>query len=177
MQFIETALKGAYFVDLETRHDDRGYFARTFCAREFEEHGLQAVVAQCNLSVSYQKGTLRGIHYLSPPAQEAKLVRVSRGAIYDVIIDLRPDSPTYYQHIAVELTAQNRRALYVPPLFAHGFQTLADDTEVLYQMSDFYAPGLERGLRYDDPALNIRWPLPVTVISEKDASWPYLNGS
>lgn len=176
MQFTETALKGAFLVDLETRHDDRGYFARTFCAREFEEHGLQAAVAQCNLSVSYQAGTLRGMHYLASPAQEAKLVRVCRGAIYDVIIDLRPDSPTYCRHIAVELTDRNRRALYVPPSFAHGFQTLTDDAEVLYQMSDFYTPGLERGLRYDDPAFNIQWPLPVSVISEKDASWRYLDG-
>ncbi|MBI5667974.1 MAG: dTDP-4-dehydrorhamnose 3,5-epimerase [Chloroflexi bacterium] len=177
MQFTETVLKGAYLIDLETRHDDRGYFARTFCAHEFEEHGLHTVVAQCNLSVSYRKGTLRGMHYLAPPSQEAKLVRVCRGAIYDVIVDLRPDSPTYRQHIAVELTARNRRALYVPPLFAHGFQTLDDDTEVFYQMSDFYAPGQERGMRYDDPALKIQWPLPVSVISEKDASWPYLSES
>jgi len=173
--FTETALKGAYLIDLELKHDSRGFFARTFCAREFEEHGLQPAVAQCNLSYNTHKGTLRGMHYLAPPAQETKLVRVSRGAIYDVILDVRPDSPTYLQHIAVELTADNRRALHIPALFAHGFQTLTDDTEVLYQMSDFYVPGYERGLRYDDPALGITWPLPVTQISEKDTAWPLLS--
>ena len=174
MLFTETALKGAYIIDLELKHDSRGFFARTFCAREFEEHGLLPAVAQCNLSYNTQKGTLRGMHYLTPPAGETKLVRVSRGVIYDVIVDMRPDSPTYRQHIAVELTADNRRALYIPQMFAHGFQTLADDTEVLYQMSDFYVPGYERGLRHDDPTLGIAWPLPVTQISEKDTAWPLL---
>jgi dTDP-4-dehydrorhamnose 3,5-epimerase len=175
MLFTETALKGAFIIDLELKHDSRGFFARTFCAREFEEHGLRPAVAQCNLSYNTEKGTLRGMHYLVPPAQETKLVRVTRGAIYDVIVDARPDSPTYLQHISVELTADNRRALYIPPLFAHGFQTLADDTEVFYQMSDFYVAGYERGLRHDDPALAIRWPLPISQISEKDSAWPLLS--
>ncbi|MBZ0296421.1 MAG: dTDP-4-dehydrorhamnose 3,5-epimerase [Anaerolineae bacterium] len=174
MLFTETSLKGAYFIDLELKHDSRGFFARTFCAREFEEQGLLPAVAQCNLSFNTHKGTLRGMHYLTPPAQETKLVRVSRGAIYDVIVDVRPESPTYLQHISVELSAENRRALYIPPLFAHGFQTLTDDTEILYQMSDFYVPGYERGLRYNDPALGIVWPLAVSQISEKDTTWPLL---
>jgi dTDP-4-dehydrorhamnose 3,5-epimerase len=172
--FTETALKGAYFIDLELKHDSRGFFARTFCAREFEEHGLQSAVAQCNLSYNTEKGTLRGMHYLAPPAQEIKLVRVIRGAIHDVIVDVRPGSPTYLQHISVELSADNRRALYIPSLFAHGFQTLTDDTEILYQMSDFYTPGYERGLRHDDPALAIGWPLAISQISEKDTAWPLL---
>lgn len=176
MLFKETPLAGAYIIDVEERRDDRGFFARTFCAREFEEHGLQTVVAQCNISFNYQKGTLRGMHYTVPPMNEAKLVRVVRGAIYDVIIDLRPESPTYKQHVGVELTASNRRALYIPPMFAHGFQTLEDDTEVFYQMSDFYAPGHDRGVRYDDPAFGIQWPLPVSVIAEKDLAWAAFSG-
>jgi dTDP-4-dehydrorhamnose 3,5-epimerase len=174
--FKETPLAGAYIIDVEERRDDRGFFARTFCAREFEEHGLQTVVSQCNISFNYQKGTLRGMHYTVPPMNEAKLVRVVRGAIYDVIIDLRPESPTYKQHVGVELTASNRRALYIPPMFAHGFQTLEDDTEVFYQMSDFYAPGHDRGVRYDDPAFGIQWPLPVSVIAEKDLAWAAFSG-
>lgn len=176
MLFKETPLAGAYIIDVEERRDDRGFFARTFCAREFEEHGLQTVVSQCNISFNYQKGTLRGMHYTVPPMNEAKLVRVVRGAIYDVIIDLRPESPTYKQHVGVELTASNRRALYIPPMFAHGFQTLEDDTEVFYQMSDFYAPGHDRGVRYDDPAFGIQWPLPVSVIAEKDLAWAAFSG-
>lgn len=174
MLFTETELKGVYIVDIEPRPDHRGFFARTFCVREFESVGLRPAVAQCNLSFTYKMGTVRGMHYLAPPATEAKLVRCVRGAIYDVVIDTRPDSPTYKSHISVELTAENRRALYIPETLAHGFQTLTDDVEVIYQMSDFYAPAYERGLRYDDPALNIQWPLPVSEISEKDASWPYL---
>jgi dTDP-4-dehydrorhamnose 3,5-epimerase len=172
VKFTETKLKGAFIIELEPHYDDRGFFARTFCAREFERHGLKPVVAQCNLSFNKKKGTLRGMHYQVAPVTEAKLVRCIRGAIYDVIIDLRPDTPTYGMFIGVELSAKNRRALYVPDMFAHGFQTLADETEVLYQMSEFYTPGYGRGLRYDDPALNIEWPLPVSEIAEKDASWP-----
>jgi dTDP-4-dehydrorhamnose 3,5-epimerase len=174
VQFTQIDLPGAYLVNLEPRSDHRGYFARTFCAREFEEHGLNPAIAQCNLSFTHKKGTIRGMHYLVPPARESKLVSCIRGAIYDVIIDMRPDSPTYKKYISVELTAENRTALYIPEIFAHGFQTLADDTEVLSQMSDFYVPGYERGLRYNDPAFNIAWPLVVTEISEKDASWPLL---
>jgi dTDP-4-dehydrorhamnose 3,5-epimerase len=171
MIFSETKLKGAFIIDLEIREDHRGFFARTFCAKEFEDHGLKPVVAQCNLSFNYKAGTLRGMHYQTPPAAETKLIRCTRGAIYDVIIDLRPESPTYMQHVGVELTEENRRALYVPEMFAHGYQTLTDGAEVVYQVGEFYTPGYERGIRYDDPAFGIQWPVPVSVISEKDASW------
>ncbi|HEY9620745.1 MAG TPA: dTDP-4-dehydrorhamnose 3,5-epimerase [Crinalium sp.] len=172
MIFTETKLKGAFVLDLEIRSDDRGGFARTYCAKEFEAHGLKPSVAQCNLSFNYKAGTLRGMHYQIPPAAETKLVRCTKGAIYDVIIDLRPDSPTYLQHFGVELTADNRRALYVPEMFAHGYQALTDDAEVVYQVGEFYTPGYERGIRYDDPTFAIAWPIPVTVMSEKDQSWP-----
>ncbi|HLZ70241.1 MAG TPA: dTDP-4-dehydrorhamnose 3,5-epimerase [Dehalococcoidia bacterium] len=174
MQFTETALVGAFIVGLEEHGDERGFFARSFCAEEFREHGLQSAVVQCNTSFNYQRGTLRGMHYQLPPSAEVKLVRCTRGAIYDVIVDLRPGSPSYMQHIGVELSAENRLALYVPELFAHGYETLADGSEVAYQVSEFYAPGRERGLRFDDPRLAIAWPLPVQVISEKDAGWPLL---
>lgn len=172
MKFVETDITGAYVIEPEVLRDERGFFARTFCAREFTEHGLKPVVAQSNLSFNDREGTLRGMHYQLPPAAEAKLVRCTRGAIYDVIVDLRPDSPTYMSHVGVELSEENRAALYVPELFAHGYQALTDGAEVVYQVSEFYAPGHERGLRYDDPALGIEWPLPVSVISEKDRSWP-----
>jgi dTDP-4-dehydrorhamnose 3,5-epimerase len=172
MLFTETPLEGAFLIELELMEDQRGFFARTFCAREFSEHGLEPVTAQANLSFNYSKGTLRGMHYQLAPAEEAKLVRCTSGAIYDVIVDLRPESGSYLSHFGVELSADNRRALYVPEMFAHGYQTLADDTEVTYQVSEFYAPGHEQGLLHDDPALGIEWPLPVSVISEKDRSWP-----
>lgn len=172
MKFIETKLKDAFIIDLDVRSDDRGGFARTFCAKEFEEHGLKPTVAQCNMSFNYKAGTLRGMHYQVAPACETKLVRCTKGAIYDVIIDMRPDSPTYMQHIGVELTEENRRALYVPEMFAHGYQALTDGAEVVYQVGEFYTPGYERGLRYNDPTFGIEWPMPVTVISEKDAAWP-----
>jgi dTDP-4-dehydrorhamnose 3,5-epimerase len=172
MIFEATNLKDAFVIDLEIRSDDRGGFARTFCAKEFEEHGLKPMVAQCNMSFNYKKGTLRGMHYQLSPAAETKLVRCTRGAIYDVIIDIRPDSPTYMQHFGIELTADNRKALYVPEMFAHGYQALTDDAEVVYQVGEFYSPGYEQGLRYDDPTFGIEWPIPVTVISEKDAKWP-----
>lgn len=171
MIFTETPLKGAFIIDLDLREDPRGFFARTFCAKEFEKRGLKSTVAQCNLSFNYKAGTLRGMHYQRPPAAETKLVRCVRGAIYDVIVDIRPDSPTYGQHISVELSAENRRTLYIPELFAHGFQTLTDDVEVIYQVGEFYTPGYENGFRYDDPAFAIEWPLPVTVISDKDLAW------
>jgi dTDP-4-dehydrorhamnose 3,5-epimerase len=171
MQFTETKLKGALILDLEYREDDRGCFARTFCAQEFEAQGLKPTVAQCNLSFNHKAGTLRGMHYQVAPAAETKLVRCVRGAIYDVIIDLRPSSPTYMQHIGVELSEDNRRALYVPELFAHGYQTLTDGAEVSYQVGEFYTPGYERGIRYDDPAFGIEWRSPITVISAKDAAW------
>ncbi|WP_218081285.1 dTDP-4-dehydrorhamnose 3,5-epimerase [Anthocerotibacter panamensis] len=173
MIFTETPLKGAFLVDLEERGDERGFFARTYCAREFAAHGLHPAIAQCNLSYNYRAGTLRGMHYQTAPAPEAKLVRCTRGAIYDVIIDLRPGFNTYRQHFGVELSEHNRRALYVPEHCAHGYQTLCDGTEVIYQVSEFYTPGAEWGLRYDDPAFGIDWPVPVTVISGKDRTWPY----
>lgn len=172
MLFTETPLKGAFVIDLEQRSDHRGFFARTFCAKEFEDHGLKPTVAQCNLSYNHKKGTLRGMHYQTPPAAETKLIRCTQGGIYDVIIDMRPDSPTYLAHFGIELTAENRRALYVPEMFAHGYQALTDGAEVIYQVGEFYTPGYERGLRYDDPFFKIEWPLPVTEISEKDQSWP-----
>jgi dTDP-4-dehydrorhamnose 3,5-epimerase len=172
MIFTETKLAGAYIVDLEPRSDERGFFARAFCGNEFGDHNMKTTVAQANMSFNYNKGTLRGMHYQVPPAAETKFIRCVRGGIYDVIVDMRPESPTFLQHIGVELTADNRRALYIPEMFAHGFQTLSDDTEVLYLVGEFYTPGYERGLRYDDPALKLEWPLPVSVISEKDANWP-----
>lgn len=172
MKFVETGLAGAYVIELEHREDERGFFARTFCRNEFEEHGLNPDVAQCNLSYNFKKGTLRGMHYQVPPATEVKLVRCVHGAIFDVIVDLRRDSPTYLQHVGVELSSANRAALYVPEMFGHGYQALTDDAEVVYQVSEFYAPGTERGIRYDDPRLGIAWPMPVSVISDKDASWP-----
>lgn len=178
MIFTETKLPGAFLIELEEFHDERGFFARSFCMKEFEAHGLKNFTAQCNLSFNHRAGTLRGMHYQVPPAAETKLIRCTRGAIFDVIIDLRPDSPTYLRHFGVELTEENRRALYVPEMFAHGYQALSDGAEVSYQVSEFYTPGYERGIRYDDPAFEIGWPLPVSVISEKDASWtPFSAGS
>ncbi|MBD1906026.1 dTDP-4-dehydrorhamnose 3,5-epimerase [Funiculus sociatus GB2-A5] len=175
MKFTETKLKGAFIIDLEQRPDHRGFFARTFCMEEFQEHGLKPTVAQCNLSFNHKKGTLRGMHYQIAPATETKLIRCTQGAIYDVIVDMRPNSPTYLLHIGVELTAENRRALYVPEMFAHGYQTLTDAAEVTYQVGEFYTPGYERGLHYDDPVLGIEWPLPVSEISVKDAAWTLLQ--
>ncbi len=175
MIFTETKLKGAFLIDLEKRADSRGFFARTFCAKEFEAQGLNPAIAQCNLSFNHKKGTLRGMHYQVPPVSETKVVYCIRGGIQDVIIDMRSESPTYKQHISVELTAENRRALYIPELFAHGFQTLDDNTEVLYLMGAFFTPGYDRGLRYDDPAFGIEWSLPVSEISERDTSWTLLD--
>jgi dTDP-4-dehydrorhamnose 3,5-epimerase len=175
MIFTETKLPGAFIVDLEPRGDDRGFFARAFCQREFEAHGLKPLIAQANISFNYRKGTVRGLHFQVPPYAETKFVRCSRGAILDVIVDLRPDSPTYLQHVGVELTAENRRGLYVPERFAHGYQVLDDNTETTYQVGEFYAPAAEGGLRYDDPRLAIAWPLPVTDISDKDRRWPLLS--
>jgi dTDP-4-dehydrorhamnose 3,5-epimerase len=172
MIFIETELKDATIIELERREDERGFFARTWCQHEFEEHGLVARIVQANMSYNRLKGTLRGMHFQHAPYAETKLVRAVRGAIYDVIIDLRPESPTFRRWIGVELSADNRRALYVPEGFAHGFQTLSDDADVMYQVSAFYTPGAEGGLRYNDPSFDIQWPLPVSVISDKDAAWP-----
>jgi dTDP-4-dehydrorhamnose 3,5-epimerase len=176
MRFHQTELPGAYLVDLELRVDERGFFARTWCQRELAEHGLNTNVVQANMSYNARRGTLRGLHYQVAPYAETKLVRCTRGAIYDVIVDLRPDSATYKRWIGVELTADNRRALYVPEGFAHGFVTLEDNTDVMYQVTAFFTPGAESGLRYDDPAFGIAWPIPVAVISEKDRSWPSFAG-
>jgi len=175
MRFLETKLAGAYVIDLEPHEDVRGFFARTFCAREFKDHGLATKFVQCSISVNRKRGTLRGLHYQLPPCGEIKLVRCTAGAIYDVIVDLRQDSPTYWEHLGVELTARNRHALYVPERFAHGFQTLEDDTEIFYQISEFYAPEQSAGVRFDDPKLGIQWPLPVAEISDKDRRWPLLD--
>lgn len=174
MLFTPTPLDGAFVVDLELRSDDRGFFARAFCAHEFEEHGLKPAIAQCNIAYNHKRGTMRGMHYQLPPVTETKLVRCFRGAIYDVIIDLRPESPSYMQHFGIELSADNRRALYIPEMFAHGYLTLTDDCELMYQVSEFYTPGYEAGVRYDDPAFKIEWPVSIDVISEKDLLWaPY----
>ena len=175
MRFTETKLAGAYIVDLSPHADERGFFARTFDAKLFEERGINPVIAQANLSYNRHKGTLRGMHMQVAPALESKFIRCVRGALYDVIVDMRPDSPTYLEHIGVELTAENRRALFVPESFAHGFQTLADETDAFYEVGQFYTPGTERGFRHDDPAFGIEWPLPVTTISDKDASWDLLK--
>lgn len=177
MRYTETALPGAFTVDIEPHRDERGFFARSFDAREAEEHGLRGTVAQANLSHNVRAGTLRGMHYQVAPAPEAKLVRCLRGAIYDVAVDLRPGSPTLHRWVGVELTAENGRALYVPELCAHGFLTLADDTLVHYQVSEFYAPATERGLRHDDPAIGVDWPREATTISDKDRVWPLLGAA
>lgn len=177
MIFRETRLGGAYVVDVERREDDRGFFGRTFCRNEFAAHGLQPVVAQANVGYSPRKGTLRGMHFQFPPHAEAKLVRVTRGAVVDVVVDLRPESPTYLEHLALTLTAEDRRALYVPERFAHGYQTLEDDTETWYQTSELYAPGVEGGLSPLDPRLALPWPLPVSTISAKDTAWAHLDQS
>lgn len=172
MIFTETALPGAYIIDLEKLEDSRGFFARGYCWNEFERRGLAPRVVQSNISYNLKKGTLRGMHYQIPPHCETKLVRCTRGGIYDVIIDLRPESKTFKKWIAVELTVDNFRSLYVPGGFAHGFQTLQDGTEVTYHVSEFYTPKAERGIRHNDDAFAIGWPLPVEAISEKDQSWP-----
>lgn len=172
MKFLETKLKDAWIIDIDEISDERGFFARTWCQKEFEAHGLTPRLAQANLSHNNKKGTLRGLHYQVAPHEETKLVRCTRGALYDVIVDLRPQSPSHLQWIGVELTAANHRILYVPEGFAHGLLTLEDDTEAIYQISEFYTPGAERGARYDDPAFGIDWPLAVSVISDKDANWP-----
>ncbi|MBS0182678.1 MAG: dTDP-4-dehydrorhamnose 3,5-epimerase [Nitrospira sp.] len=175
MIFTETKLRGAYIIDLERREDTRGFFARAFCQNEFKTYGLTPVIAQANVAFNTKKGTLRGMHFQFPPAAESKLVRCTRGAILDIIVDLRPESPTYLQHIAVELSEDNQRSLYVPERFAHGYQALKDSTETSYQVGEFYTPGCEGGLRHDDPRLELQWPLPVTSISEKDTLWKLLG--
>jgi dTDP-4-dehydrorhamnose 3,5-epimerase len=175
MRFIQTTLPGVFLVEPAPCEDSRGFFARTFCAREFAEHGLATGFVQCSVSMSRLRGTLRGMHYQLPPACEAKLLRCTAGALYDVVVDLRPGSPSYLQHLSVELSAANQRWLYVPEMFAHGFQTLEDDTEVFYQITEYYTPDRASGLRFDDPGLKIHWPLPVAAISDKDRQWPLLS--
>ncbi|MFZ0887268.1 MAG: dTDP-4-dehydrorhamnose 3,5-epimerase [Candidatus Binataceae bacterium] len=171
MKFVALELEGAFVIDPEPIADARGFFARSFCQREFAAHGLNPRVVQCNLSFNPKKGTLRGLHYQLSPAAETKLVRCTMGAIYDAIVDLRRDSSTYCQWFGLELTAQNRRMLYVPEGFGHGYLTLADDAEVSYQVSEFYAPGHERGARWNDPAFGIRWPMAPSIISDKDRGY------
>jgi len=171
MIFTETKLNGAYVIEIQKLEDIRGFFARVWCKNEFETHGLISHLTQTNISFSKKEGTLRGMHYQVEPNQESKLIRCTKGAIYDVIIDLRPNSPTYKKWLGVELTAENYNMLYVPEDFAHGFQTLEDDTEVVYQVSQFYSPQSERGVRYNDPAFGIRWPIEVQVVTDKDKNW------
>ena len=175
MIFTETTLKGAYIIDLERREDSRGFFARAFCQREFEAHGLNPVIAQANLAYNERKGTLRGMHFQFPPAAETKVVRCVRGSIIDIIVDLRPESPTYLRHVSVELDEGNYRALYVPERFAHGYQALQDDTVTLYQVGEFYTPSVESGLSCYDPRLGLSWPLPPSAISEKDQLFALLE--
>jgi len=171
MIFTETKLRGSFIIDVEPREDERGFFARSWCEDEFRIHGLNSRLVQCNISFNNKRGTLRGIHYQAAPFPEAKLVRCTMGAIYDVIIDLRADSLTFKQWISVELTAENRRALYIPKDFAHGFQTLMDHTEVFYQMSEFYHPECARGVRWNDLAFGIVWPVAPRIISQQDAGY------
>lgn len=175
MKFIETPLKGAFIIELEKRGDDRGWFARAFCTREFQAHGLNHQIVQANTSFSAIKGTLRGMHYQLAPMTEDKIFRSIRGGIFDAIIDLRPESPTYLKHFTVELTAENRLALYIPKGFAHGFMTLAENTEVFYFVTEFYSPELERGIPYNDPQFGIRWPMEPAVISDKDRNLKNFN--
>jgi dTDP-4-dehydrorhamnose 3,5-epimerase len=173
--FTETKLAGAFVIDLERREDSRGFFARAFCQKEFEAHGLKPTIAQANVAHNKSKGTLRGMHFQYPPAAETKLVRCTRGAIIDIIVDLRPESPTYLQHVAVELNEDNQRALYVPERFAHGYQVLSDNTDTTYMVGEFYTPEAEGGLMFDDPRLALKWPLPIGIISEKDMKFRLLD--
>lgn len=172
MLFTETKLKGAFILEPQKLEDDRGFFSRSWCRREFEAHGLNPGLAQCNISFNKQKATLRGMHYQLAPYEEAKLVRCTSGSIYDAIIDLRPESPTFRQYFGLILTADSHKMLYVPEGFAHGFLTLEDNTEVFYQISEFYSREHERGVRWNDPAFGIQWPLPPYTISDRDRSYP-----
>ena len=175
MIFTETKLKGAFIIDLDRKTDERGFFARAFCQNEFCEHGLRPVIAQANIASNARRGTLRGMHFQYPPAAESKLVRCTRGAILDIIVDLRPESPTYLEHISVELNEDNMTALYVPERFAHGYQALCNNTDTSYQVGEFYTPSAESGLRHDDPRLGLNWPLPVSVISPTDQAFRPLH--
>jgi dTDP-4-dehydrorhamnose 3,5-epimerase len=170
--FRETALPGVFIIEPERREDRRGFFARTWCEEEFAAHGLNPRLVQCSVSLNVLRGTLRGMHYQAPPRAEAKLIRCTRGAIWDVALDLRPGSHTFRRHFGAELTAENHLALYIPEGVAHGFQTLEDNTEVLYQMSATYAPDAARGVRFDDPAFGIRWPIPEPILLDRDRNYP-----
>jgi dTDP-4-dehydrorhamnose 3,5-epimerase len=172
LNFKETKLPGAYVIELELHADQRGFFARTYCRDEFESHGLKPQVLQCNVSFNRDKGTLRGMHFQAAPFAEAKLVRCTSGSIYDVIIDLRPSSPTFKRYFALVLSAENRKMLYIPEDFAHGFQTLEDDTEVFYQMSQVFSAPHARGVRWDDPAFGVEWPQGERIIIERDRNYP-----
>lgn len=176
MIFLESRLRGAFVVDLEKNEDNRGFFARSWCEKEFLAHNLDPAITQCNISFNRSKGTLRGMHYQAAPFAEAKLVRCTAGSVYDVIIDLRPDSATYKQHVVEVLSADNHKMMYVPAGFAHGFQTLEDNTEVFYQMSQFYSPEHARGVRYNDPAFGISWVVSDVVISDRDRDYPDFSG-
>jgi len=176
MIFTKTVLKDAMIVDIEPKEDDRGFFARSWCRKEFEAHGLNPNLAQCNIAFNPKKGTLRGMHLQVKPFEETKLVRCTRGSLSDVIVDLRPDSPTYKKHLSAVLTSENRRMLYVPEGFAHGFLTLEDATEVSYQISEFYVPESQRGFRWNDPAFAIAWPAEVRFISDRDRGYPDFSG-
>ena len=175
MIFSGTKLAGAYIIDVDRREDSRGFFGRVFCRKEFAAHGLKPVFMQANVASNLKRGTLRGMHFQFPPAAETKYVRCTRGAILDIIVDLRPESPTYLQHVAVELSAKNQRGLYVPERFAHGYITLEDNTDTSYLVGEYYTPGAEGGLMYDDPRLALRWPIPVKTVSEKDMQWELLD--
>jgi dTDP-4-dehydrorhamnose 3,5-epimerase len=175
LKFIETPLAGLYVVEIEPVIDDRGFFARSFCARDFRAHGLEPTLVQCNISFNNKAGTLRGLHFQAPPHEEAKLVRCTRGAIYDVAVDIRPNSHTHLKWYAAELTSENGRMLFIPQGFAHGFQTLVDKSEIFYLMSEFYQPESGRGLRWDDPILGINWPIADLIISEKDRTYPLID--
>jgi dTDP-4-dehydrorhamnose 3,5-epimerase len=173
--FTEMKLGGAFIVELEKHKDERGFFARSWCQKEFKERGLNPRLVQCNISYNYKAGTLRGMHYQAKPFEEAKLVRCTKGSVYDVIVDLCQDSPTFKQYFGIVLTADDRKMLYVPEGFAHGFLTLEDDSEVFYQMSEFYVPDHARGFRWNDPAFGIDWPSGVQVISDRDRSYADFN--
>jgi dTDP-4-dehydrorhamnose 3,5-epimerase len=175
MIFKTTKLAGVYVVEAEPNRDTRGFFARTFCAKEFEQQGLATQFVQCSVSASQWRGTLRGLHYQRSPHCEAKLLRCTKGAVFEVVVDLRRESVTYRQHIGVELSAQTHRAVYIPEMCANGLQTLVDESEVFYQISEYYAPESAAGLRFDDPKLAIQWPLPVSHLSDKDKNWPPLD--
>ncbi|HTV40996.1 MAG TPA: dTDP-4-dehydrorhamnose 3,5-epimerase [Candidatus Sulfotelmatobacter sp.] len=175
MKFIETSLKGVFVIELEKRGDDRGFFARAYCEREFQQRGLNPKIVQMNNSLSSQRGTLRGIHYQLAPKAEDKTFRTTRGSLFDVVVDLRPHSPTFLKHITVELTAENRKMIHVPQGCANSFMTLEDNTEIFYFTSEFYSPENERGIRYNDPQLGIQWPMEPVVISDKDKNLPYFT--